>query len=64
MSEPIREHKKKIYKRFIQQLNLGVECCRSPIISVLTIPSVAAVGMVAELGENSTHSHEASKGKA
>lgn len=44
-------------------MNLGAECCRSQIINVLKIPSVAAIGMVAELGENFTHSHEASKGK-
>lgn len=38
------------------QMNLGVECWRSQIISFLSIPPVAAIGMVAELGENFTHS--------
>ena len=37
-------------------MNLGVECCRSQITSFLSIPPVAAIGIVAELGENFTHS--------
>ena len=38
------------------QMNLGVECWRSQITSLLSIPPVAAIGTVAKLGENFTNS--------